>query len=144
MILRAVPRLWALRINCAKTRAPIDLKMSLMQGYMPRLNRVERLVDGRLRTKALGGGWTLVRRNWGWRQGEKYFRKSTFRKGTLGNDYHGGNKDFNFGSEMEMSWEAKMNGEIEIIGHVNILPKIMSISEPRAEFSISRHVLSFK
>lgn len=56
MILRAVPRLWALRINCIKTRPPIDLKMSLMQWYMPRLNcgeipvggahRLERWVEG--------------------------------------------------------------------------------------------------
>lgn len=45
---------------------------------------------------------------------------------------------------MEMCWEAKMNAEIEIIGRVNILLKIMSISDPRAEFSISRHDPSFK
>lgn len=46
MILRAVPRLWALRINCIKMRPHVDLKMSLMQGYMPRLNRGESPVGG--------------------------------------------------------------------------------------------------
>lgn len=56
----------------------------------------------------------------------------------------GAAKIFNSGSEMEMSWEAKMNAEIEIIGRTNVLPKIMSISDLRAEFSISRHDLSFK
>lgn len=67
-----------------------------------------------------------------------------FWNGTLGMTIMGAAKIFNSGSEMEMSWEAKMNAEIEIIGHTNVLPKIMSISDLRAEVSISRHDLSFK
>lgn len=58
-----------------------------------------------------------------------------------GIDYHGATKIFNFGSVMEMTWKAKMNAEIEIIGRANILPKIMSIRDPQDEFSISRHDL---